>query len=406
MIPGFGPRMKLCPEAEEALDALINSGWDPERVPEPYRACARELVAQFGLACEEAPGAPSELIEATIRRLVSHPVAETSLSNASADALDLWSMSGYRAGSVPKSMRAQADRHESISALISRAIEAEEADVSEALVESTIKRIAEIADVAEPSSFVFPIRARLSDIVSVAAVLLIGVSVVLPVLSSFRFESMRKHNEANFAVASVAFGSYASDYEGRLPVYTPSQELIGHAPGGRRLWWMVGLDPLQSNSANLYTLARLGYASLDSLASPGNENAVRAPESPDAVDWGSLDQVSYSLRILQGAESDDRWAKRALVVLADRSPVIRKAYQRQPIDPFENSPNHDGRGQHILRGDGSVDWLSTPWMMYSDQIYLPRFVERLVHPDVRGAGMVPLQGSERPESAADAFVGP
>lgn len=406
MTPSFGPRMKLCPEAEAALDALINSGWDPERVPESYRACARELVAHFGLACEEAPVAPSELIEATIRRLVSHPVAEASLSDASADALDLWSMSGYRAGSVPKSLRAQAERHESMSILISRAVDAEEADASEALVESTIGRIAEVAEVAEPRGFVLHVRARLSDIVSVAAVLLIGVSVVLPVLSSFRFESMRKRNEANFAVASVAFGSYASDFEGRLPVYTPSQEFIGHAPGGRRLWWMVGLDPLQSNSANLYTLARLGYASLDSLASPGNANAVRSSQAPGAVDWGSLDQVSYSLRILQGTESDDRWAKRALVVLADRSPVIRKAYQRQPIDPFENSPNHNGRGQHILLGDGSVDWLATPWMMYSDQIYLPRFVERLVHPDVRGAGMVPLRGSERPESSADAFVGP
>lgn len=398
--------MQLCPEAEEALDALIESGWDPERVPEHYRACARELVARFDLACEEAPGAPSTLIESTIRRLLSHPIADASLSDASADALDLWSTGGYRVSSVPKGLRAQAERHESISALISRSIEASDVDATSSLVESTLERIAESAAFAEPRSFAFPLRVRLSDIASVAAVLLIGVSVVLPVLSSFRFESMRKQNEANFAVASVAFGSYASDHRGELPVFTPSQEMLSHVPAERRHWWMVGLDPLQSNSANLYTLARLGYASLDSLASPGNANAVRSPRAPGSVDWGSLDQVSYSFRILQGTESDDRWARRSLVILADRSPVIVKAYRRQPIDPFENSPNHGGQGQHVMYGDGSVDWLRSPWLPHNDQIYLPRFMERLVHPDVRRTGMVPLQGTERPDSAADAFVGP
>lgn len=401
-----GRATRLCPEAEQALDALIESGWDLSRVPDEYRACAETLIESFGHACDESPEAAPELVEATIRKLISEPIGEASLSDASADALDMWSLSGYRSSHVPKGLRDQAERHEAFAELISRSVSQSEVSVDESLVESTLGRILDYEAIAEPRSFGFPIKLRLTDIASVAAVILVGLSVTLPVLSTFRFESMRKLNEANFAVASVAFGSYANDNDGRLPVYTPSEQILNQSAGVLRRWWLVGSDPLQSNSANLYTLAREGYTSLESLASPGNKNAVAKPASNDAVDWGGFDEVSYSFRVLQGSESDDRWAKRGLVILTDRSPVILKAYQGLPIDPFENSPNHDGRGQHILNGDGSVDWLTSPWLPHNDQIYLPRFIERLVNPDVRRTGMMPLQGIERPGSYTDAFVGP
>ena len=401
-----GRATRLCPEAEQALDALIESGWDLSRVPEQYRASAEALIDNFGHACEESPEAAPELVEATIRKLITEPMGEASLSDASADALDMWSLSGYRASSVPKALREQADRHEAFAELISRSVSDSEIDAPDALVESTLCKILDYEALAEPRSFSFPIKLRLTDIVSVAAVLIVGLSVALPVLSTFRFESMRKLNEANFAVASVGFGSYANDNDGQLPVYTPSQQILTQSAGLHRLWWLVGRDPLQSNSANLYTLAREGYTSLETLASPGNKNAVDEPASDDAVDWAGFDEVSYSFRVLQASRGEDRWAKRGLVILTDRSPVILKAYQGLPIDPFENSPNHDGRGQHVLNGDGSVDWLTSPWLAHNDQIYLPRFMERLVNPGVRRTGMMPLRGTERPSSYTDAFVGP
>ena len=397
---------QLCPEAEAALDALIESGWDLGRVPEQYRKCAEDLIENFGHACEVAPEAAPELIEATIRKLISEPVAEAALSDASADALDMWSLAGYSAGGVPRGLREQAEKHEAFARLISSSVESSELDASDSLIESTLDKISDYVSLDEPRAGVFPIRLRLTDIASVAALLFIGLSVALPVLSTFRFESMRKLNEANFAVASVAFGSYASDNEGRLPVYTPSDQILNQTAGILRRWWLVGRDPMQSNSANLYTLARMGYSSLESLASPGNANAVMTPQSENAVDWGHFRDVSYSYRVIQGSEADDRWARKGLVILTDRSPVTIKAYQRLPIDPFENSPNHNGRGQHVLNGDGSVDWLTTPWLPHNDQIYLPRFLERLVNPGVRKTGMMPLQGTERPESYTDAFVGP
>ena len=401
-----GRATRLCPQAEAALDALIESGWDLSRVPEEYRASAEALVESFGHACTQSPEAAPELVEATIRKLLSEPMSEASLSDASADALDMWSLSGYHTSSVPRSLRAQADRHEAFAAMISRSVADAEVDVPDTLIEDTLARISEFEALAEPRSFGFPIKLRLADIATVAAVLVVGLSVTLPVLSTFRFESMRKLNESNFAVASVAFGSYANDNNGSLPVYTPSDQTLRQSADTLRRWWMVGLDPLQSNSANLYTLAREGYTSLESLASPGNKNAIVEASSEDAVDWGGFNEVSYSFRVLQGTPEDDRWARRGVVTLTDRSPVILKAYQGLPIDPFENSPNHNGRGQHILNGDGSVDWLTSPWLAHNDQIFLPRFLERLVNPGVRRTGMMPLQGTERPTSFTDAFVGP
>lgn len=403
--PSSGFPSKLCPEAAAALDALIESGWDVSRVPPEYRLAASQLIEHFEHASGTTTAAP-KLVESTIRKLLSQPAPEASLGDASADALDLWSTSGYSAGSVPRGLREQAEIHEFISDLVTLSVTGYEIDATDELAERTLDRIAEHEALAEPRGFGLTLRLRLSDIASVAAVLLIGLSVTMPVLANFRRESMRQLNQSNFAVASVAFGSYASDHGGQLPVYTPTDQILSQSAGVIRQWWMVGRDPTQSNSANLFTLSRMGYTSLESLASPGNKAATLTPRTANAVDWGSFDEVSYSYRVIQGQEQDDRWAKRGLIVLTDRSPVTIKAYQGLPIDPYENSPNHGGRGQHVLNGDGSVDWLTSPWLPHNDQIFLPRFLERLVNPGVRRSGMLPLRGVERPDSYTDAFVGP
>ena len=47
-----GRATRLCPEAEKALDALIESGWDLSRVPDEYRQSAEALIDNFGHACE------------------------------------------------------------------------------------------------------------------------------------------------------------------------------------------------------------------------------------------------------------------------------------------------------------------------------------------------------------------
>jgi hypothetical protein len=94
------------------------------------------------------------------------------------------------------------------------------------------------------------------------------------------------------------------------------------------------------------------------------------------------------------------------VVSADRSPVVLRAVRGQLMDPFANSPNHQGAGQHVLYNDGSAGWLRMPVLEAGDNIWLPRAVEiRLEQMTGRGP-IQPLSGTEIPGGADDVFLGP
>jgi hypothetical protein len=397
---------QLCEEAEQAFDALVEAGWVIERVPTEYRACAQRLVSMLNFACDTNEETDTVRLESLLRDVLEAVPSETKLDEDAADALDMWSQSGYKASAVPRSLRDQAEAHEEFARLVSLSVDTHDVHASDALVDKTITAILDRQVVEAPRDFGFNLKFRMTDLASIAALLLIGVSVVMPVISSMQHESIRKHNELNFAVSSVGFGAYAMDHEGSLPVYTPSGELAASVLNPTLRWWMVGLDPTQSNSANLFTLARQGYSSLDALTSPGNRNAYTKEVPEDAVDWQSFEQVSYSFRVDRQGTSGSNWASRGKVVMTDRSPVTLKAYKRLPIDPYENSPNHAGRGQNILNGDGSVEWINTPWLARNDHVFLPEFIELLITPGVEKSGMMPLRGLERPRSSVDAFVGP
>jgi len=396
----------LCEEAQLAFDALVEAGWVIERVPAEYRGCAERLVGMLDSACDSAGSNDPARLEALLRDVLDAVPSESRLLDEDADALDMWSQSGYNSAAVPRSLRAQAETHEELARLVSMSVDTEDIQASDELVDSTIAAIFDRQPLDTSRDYSFSLRFRMTDLASIAAILLIGVSVVMPVITSMRFESIRKHNETNFAVSSVGFGSYAMDHEGSLPVYTPSGELASSVLNPALRWWMVGLDPTQSNSANLFTLAREGYASLESLTSPGNRFAQAGDVPEDAVDWQDFEQVSYSYRVNRPGTRNDDWAMRGIVVMTDRSPVTLKAYKRLPIDPFENSPNHAGRGQNILHGDGSVEWINTPWLDRNDHVFLPEFIELLITPGVKESGMMPIRGLERPKSSVDAFVGP
>jgi hypothetical protein len=112
-------------------------------------------------------------------------------------------------------------------------------------------------------------------------------------------------------------------------------------------------------------------------------------------------------------------------VLADASPVIRRAVAKQRVYPLENSANHAGTGQTVLRLDGSAVWLNTP-VHEGDNIWLPADVEEvlreiqqqvaqgqqqgavplLTRQDAARQRAVRLEGTESPASVQDAFVGP
>ena len=244
-----------------------------------------------------------------------------------------------------------------------------------------------------------PLNRRLADVVSVAAMLLLCFSIGWPAMASWRSASMRAACSNNLRSVASAVGLYGGDFQDHLPAATAGF-------GGGQTWWNVGKGAEQSNSANLYTLTRTGYAGLEELACEGNPLAARQPHNQNAQDWGSLTEVSYSYRIITKHNAPLLGHTERFVVVTDRSPVVLRAVRNQPILPRENSFNHGGKGQHVLFSDGTVQWTTSPVLESGENFWLPKPIELAVQAFERLGTAQPLNGNEVPTGGNDDFVGP
>lgn len=243
---------------------------------------------------------------------------------------------------------------------------------------------------------------RWSDLISMAAVLLLGTAVLWPTIAGVRAHGNRMSCQGTLASAGGALAGYAGDFKDVLPVASMFQ---GGLP-----WWDVGV-PKRSNSSNLFTLASQGYTSVKGLSCAGNALAATSANDVLKDDWRSLDQISYSYRVMDRPTryNASKGSPSHLVIMSDRSPVVLRAIRGEVIFPLENSPNHDGKGQAALMGDGSVRWMETPVMSDGDNIWLPGSIERVlkaVESKLSGRKAEPISGTETPASADDDFVGP
>lgn len=391
------------PVGLDALDALVEAGFDPSRVNGELGDGAARVASLLATLDGHGPGVDPSLIDATLARIRRLAAAEPRLTSDDNAALESWVMSGYKANRVPSSLRARAERLE---ALAAHATHVPGVEASSRLVERTLDRVQTEADAQDARMVIESARAarggvRLADLVSVAAVLLIGTAVVWPVFSALRHEARKSACMANMASAALAFDQYASSHRDSLPIATAS---LDGSP-----WWNVGAADRRSNSANLYELTRAGYAKLADLACPGNPKAPRDGLGPDAGDWRTFEEVSYSYQIMFGPVRITWSAPERGVVIADRSPVVARAIRGEWFSPNENSPNHGGRGQHILYSDGSSDWRRTPELDTKDNIWLPRFLEHAIDQATGRRDrehLYQLHGTETPTAPDDAFVGP
>lgn len=396
----------LSPADAAAVDALIESGLDVTAASaSDDEGRVRRVASLLDLLSVGAELNPS-LADVTLARVmrlqreearVGTGVGEPALTADDEEALEAWVMGGFDAQRVPPSLRERARNHEALAALVTAgpALGGMEALAERALaaVQVEIDREAGALDLR-------PVRRRtgirLADLVSVAAVILIGCGVLFPVLGSMREQSRRAICQANLGSTATAMSTYAGSNRDALPMATAS---LG---GGK--WWDVGAPTKVSNSANLYTLARDGYLSLANLACPGNPAAPTGQPAPGAWDWRRLEEVSYSYQLVFGPRPAWNGGPR-MPILADRSPVVLRAIRGEAIDPFANAPNHRGAGQHMLANDGSVMWATSPVLKNGDNIWLPRAVEARVR-QMSGQSMRPLEGTELPGAVDDVVLGP
>ncbi len=244
-------------------------------------------------------------------------------------------------------------------------------------------------------------RFRLADLVSLAATLLLVASVAIPVMSGVRSRSMQAICLDNMSTTGQAFGNYAGSNRDALPM-----AMAGFGSGGGSTWMDVGTTPERSNSSNLFVLIRTNHATLEDLACPTNPDALVSGEAVNRQDWRSLDEISYSYRIMPygGIKVHDADQPVRMVLLADRSPVIRRMASGERARPEENTPNHNHAGQHVLGLDGSSAWHRDPVLDQGDNLWLPRSIEQAIYDARDRLGII--QGNELPSGPNDAFVAP
>lgn len=425
---GSNQDSRLTPEGEAAVDALFAA-----------RAEGREISAADGSGGSGSAGPLSALlsllgaspiadrdrtamVDVTVLRAVRAGKTRAGSASDSAslqpvdeDALDALVEAEFDVSRVPAALRQRAARAALVGELV-RGDAAVSSSAAEALSPRAraerVERLMASVEGARPMRLtpeygveVPASRWRLREVVSVAAVVAIGASLAWPAMTELRHRAQREACAAGLVSVASAMARYAGDHRDSMPMATAS---LGNAR-----WWDVVRERPVSNASNLFTLARTGYATLGEMACAGNASACRTPCQPGAYDWACLDEVSYSYQLMFGPAAGMGWGDpSSRVVLADASPVSRRAARGERFNPMENSHQHQGRGQNVLFSDGSVRWLTTPMRTSTDNIWLPapRVLELRVGVSPRAGtldeAVVTITGRELPRSPDDGFVGP
>ncbi len=396
------PFTKPCPADIDAIDRVLEHGIGSSS---PQDEREQRLHGLLGLldtpvVDESHRQARVDLLEVLAKRTPRESAPAFSLSSADQTACDEYIDAGYDIEAVAPHLRERASKVHAMGLLLTRGQIA--GSGREQLVEATLGGIQSHIDAEQSAMRIesrrgFQLPARWADLVSIAAVLLLAASVIMPIVAGMRSASQQGMCLNNMNQAASAFGLYTGENRDMLPMAT-----AGFGP----TWMDVGTTPDRSNSSNLYTLIRKGFSKLDDLACPSNPNAETGIPDPRAWDWKTLDGLSYSYRIMprggmRATVVDD---PQRVVLLADRSPVILRIKRQLPVIPEENSPNHNSTGQHMLKLDGSAQWSRTPMLDSKDNIWLPRPIESIIHQAREKYGII--TGNEQPDGPTDAFVGP
>lgn len=318
------PPYKLTPADQQALDALLEAGFNLDAVAEPLRPRARRIGRLMGLLDALPAPEPGDLL---VQRTL--------------DALAL----------VRKRERAMVNQ--------SRGSEQRGLNI------------------------------RLADLLGVAAMLLISLSVALPVLSHNQDKARQIACQTHLAQAGMGFGSYASDHGGALPAVA--------ARSGDTWWDTNAFNPdgsTRSNSAHYFHLIRTGYVKGSELSCPADPHTQRLTITLDMRDWQNRQQIPFSYVNLF-AQRKPTWSGPTRVILVDRNPLfVTSEHTQQPLPADALSPRHQKLGvQNVLLNDGNVIAIDKP-VLHDDNIW------HLKNHDGR------YKGTETPADDSDEFVVP
>lgn len=372
----------LSPEDASALDAVMGArAMGSEAGPMPAGSGERVEAVRGVLrlldtdAATPADDGGESLIQATLARVAAQraaerPVEVTTLHEDDGLALDAVIANAGQPGPMPAGLGDRAERVAGVLSLLDQLpLEASVAgDGDEDLVQRTLAAAADARQrqrfAQQIEMFAEPRRTfgvGLRQVFTAAAVLLLGISLLMPALDNQRQTQQQAACSYNLGVAGQQMGQYALDHAGMLPrgpvgdswIKTGQPDAIDDA--GR----------YQSNSAHLYLLIREEYTAPSRLACASNDTAVTSMPGSGQLDWASPQAISYSYQNQHAVAPIriDRSSPR-LAVLADKNPlfVVRgnKVVYDRDVKRDAASTLHNGKGQNILTLDNRVSWSSAP----------------------------------------------
>lgn len=247
------------------------------------------------------------------------------------------------------------------------------ANADDALVDATLARIAlherTLRDTVRlsPSESASPWRPRFADLLTLAAVVLLGFGTIVPMANRVRASSLDAACASNLRLVGSGLAAYANDNAGLLPMVR------------------AGVPSWESarNHDNLEVLPGGEYCAHDHLNCPGHGGGG----------------ASYSYRVIGTPRSARLDLEPSLAVVADCNPLIEHFLRGgRVVDLAMPSPNHGGRGQQVLFANLTVVFETTPQVRDRngnlDNMWLIR--DR--------TGREDLQRGALPEDPLDAFL--
>jgi hypothetical protein len=280
----------------------------------------------------------------------------------------------------------------------------------EKLVEDTIWRLKQLADSSQTrlekllsdeqaqASVRAPLWSNLGRFVSIAAVLLIAVSVWFSSTTTAKAKYRQWQCQRNLASIWQGIQLYKADNNNKMPAVTTE----AGSP-----WWKVGYQGNENHSTtrNMWLLVKGNYVKPKHFNCPGSVKATPIKLNRTQIqqynDFPGRQYVTYSFRIPCKQTTNKSTNRRVLV--ADLSPLFENLPEdytgqlKLELSKEQltlNSINHNRRGQNVMYCDGTVQFIKSRHANISnDDIFTLQ-------------NITVYQGSELPDCETDIFVAP
>jgi hypothetical protein len=278
------------------------------------------------------------------------------------------------------------------------------------LVEGTIWRLKQLADSSQArleqlladeqtrTAVRAPLWSNIGRFVSIAAVLLIVVSVWFSSTTTAKEKYRQWQCQRNLAQIWQGIQLYRADNNDKMPS-------VATAAGSP--WWKIGYqgNENQSTTRNMWLLVKGNYVKPECFNCPGSVKAtpikLTRAQLQQYNDFPGRTYVTYSFRIPCNQTTNKSTNRKVLV--ADLSPLFEnlpKDYSEQLKLELSkeqltlNSINHNRRGQNVMYCDGTVQFIKSRHATISnDDIFTLRDI-------------TVYQGNELPACDTDIFVAP